>query len=125
MATVAQLRILCQDPAGEDQLIDDASYDLAIELGDNTFLEASIAARMIAAKLSVLVDMGGGSSSIKLSQKVDHYNSLADSWETKGTTTIISGSPILTGINEDTMEAIREDTERYNSTFYRGVLDGD
>ena len=125
MATVTQLRLMCQDPAGADQLIDDDSYNLAIELNANTFTQAAIAARMIAAYLSQLVDMGGGSSSIKLSQKADHYNSLADKWETQGKFTVVSGSPILTGINEDTMEAIREDASRYSGTFYRGVLDAD
>lgn len=125
MATATQLRLMCQDPAGADQLIDDASYELAIELSDSTYTQAAIAARMIAANLSQLVDMGGGSSSIKLSQKADHYNSLADNWETQGKMSVVNGSPILTGINEDTMEAIREDASRYNGTFYRGVLDAD
>lgn len=125
MATVEQLRLMCQDPAGADQLIDDESYNLAIELGVNTFSQASIAARMISANLSQLVDMGGGSSSIRLSQKAAHYNSLASKWETQGKFAVVSGSPILTGINEDAMKTIREDASRYSGTFYRGELDAD
>lgn len=125
MATIEQLRIMCQDPAGATELLDDAAYSLAIELESNIYRASAIAARFIAAKLAPLVDMGGGTSSIKLSQKVDHYNSLADAWDIQANSGAVVGSPVATGINVDEINSVRSEQDRYNSTFYRGVLDGD
>jgi hypothetical protein len=128
-ATEAQLRALLQDPAGVGEKLSSADYLVIIGLEDNVYRAAATAARALAAKYATKVDVKAGPVEIANSDKSEHYFELAKSFDLRaeggggtGADGVLLG-PELTGTVVSEIEAQREDTDRYQSAFYRGMTD--
>lgn len=132
-SSVFLLRILLQDPSGVDEILVDSDYDAIVELEPNAYRAAAMAARVISAKYADRIDIDAGSSSMKLSQQVNHYLKLAEDFDRRaqrggdgGTGVsgpIASGGAELTGISVEEIQNSRDDSDRYDSVFYRGLND--
>ena len=132
MPTIAQLRILVQDPAGATQVLDDTDYDAIILLENNVYRAAAIAARTIAASYAKKTAVKAGPVAVEAQQKFEHYQDLADSYDQRaregggsdGTGTLSENAgAILTGISISEIEAVDEDVDRYDGVFKRGMDD--
>jgi hypothetical protein len=132
--TVDQLRILLQD-TGVPPILSDADYNEIIAIEPNNIYDAAaIAAHSISASFAEKVKFTAGPVSLENEQKFEHYQSLADSYrqlarEGKGGVNgggggiSLAGTPVVTGISLDEMEAVEEDTDRFPGKFTVGMDD--
>jgi hypothetical protein len=132
MATVAQLRVLVDDPSGVDQIYDDTHYDTILAIEDNVYRAAATAARTLAAHYAAKTRVKAGPVAIENQQKFEHYVELAKGYDQRaregggdggGGVGIGAGAPQLTGVSIDTMETNNDDADRFAGVFRRGVTD--
>ena len=130
-ATEDQLRLLLNDN-GAVEILSTTEYDLIISIESNVYAAASLGAEAIASTFALKVSVTTGPVKLENQQKFEHYISLAKSYNQKADSgkgvdeSGISGDgglPILTGAQISDIEAAREDTDRYQETFYRGMND--
>lgn len=132
MATVAQLRVLVDDPAGASQIYDDTHYDTILAIEDNVYRAAATAARTLAAHYATKTKVKAGPVAVETQQKFEHYSELAKGYDQRaregggeggGGVGIGAGAPQLTGTSIDTMESNNDDTDRFAGVFRRGMTD--
>jgi len=127
MATIEQIRMLVSDPEGTDQIFANAHYQLIIDLEENVYRAAATACKTLAAYFAEKVKVTAGPVEIENQQKFEHYNDLADSYDQRareggGSGSGLSvGAPSVTGISISEIEAARENDDRYDSAFARGM----
>lgn len=132
-SSVELLRILIQDPS--PGVISDEDLGMIVDLEENAYRAASTACRTLAAYYAKQIDTTFGPDSVKLGQRTKHYEDLAKSYDSRAATggdggtgvagVPISGDPVLTGDSHADIDAARDDTDRYNSTFYRDMTSPD
>lgn len=132
--TKEQIRILVQDN-GVPPIIDDTELDLIIAMEPTNFYRAAaIAARSLAAYFAKKVALTAGPVKLALTEKFEHYQDLADSYDQRaregggidsdaGVGGIGTGI-ILTGVSVSDMDDVASDEDRPPSVFYMGVTDG-
>lgn len=120
-ATVAQLRLLLNDPDDGDTLLTDAQYTVIIGIEENIYRAAALGAKTIAALFAEKVKWTAGPISLDNQQKFDHYLALAELFDSRAKA---GGgweggvlTPYLEGVSEDRMETFREDTDRVQPAF--------
>lgn len=130
MATVEQTRVLVSDPAGATQIFDDAHYQAIVDIEQNAYRAAASAARSLAAHFADLVSVTAGPVEIENQQRSERYLAIADGYDQRaregggsGSGSLSVGAPALTGISNDEIESVRDDEDRYQSAFYRGLDD--
>jgi hypothetical protein len=130
-ATEEQLRLLLNDN-GVVEILSSTDYALIIGIESNVYAAASLGASTIAAKFALKVSTTTAPVKIAHQQKFDHYMTLEKTYNQKADAgkgvdeSEISGNeglPILTGAKNSDIAAAREDTDRYQETFYRGMND--
>lgn len=126
-ATITQLRILLDDPAGASQVFDDTYYQLAVDTEDNLFYAGAMMARMFASHYAAKVDVTAGPVKIANDQKFQHYKELADKLDNRakggGGAGAIGTGIQLTGVSVSEMDTLDEDTDRFQGAFERGMHD--
>jgi len=127
-ATEGQIRILIQDAKGPKQYLPTEHYTAILQLEpDNVYRAAAIACRAIASKFAIQVNTTADKVSISRQQKFEHFMKLADKFDAmadKGSSTIASvGGPALTGVSNDEIDSQRQDTDRPQSKFRKGMDD--
>lgn len=128
MATITELRIMMDDPAGASQVFDDTYYQLAVDTESNIFRAGSMIARIFAAHYAAKVDVTAGPVKVKNTQKFEHYKELADKLDNRakeggGGSGAVGTGIELTGTSIDTMESLNDDDDRYAGNFRRGLHD--
>lgn len=132
MATVDQLRILVDDPAGASQIFDDAHYTTILGIEDNVYRAAATAARTLAAHYAAKTKVKAGPVAVENQQKFEHYSELAKGYDQRaregggeggGGVGAGAGAPQLTGTSIDTMESLNDDDDRFAGVFRRGMND--
>ena len=132
MATLAQLRILVDDPSGASQVFDDTHYDTILLIEDNVYRAAATAARTLAAHYAAKTKVKAGPVTVENQQKFEHYDALAKGYDQRaregggeggGGIGAGAGAPQLTGVSIDTMDSNNEDEDRYAGVFRRGMND--
>ena len=128
MATIAQLRLLMNDPAGASQIFDDDAYQLAIDTESNIYRAGAMIARMFASYYAQKVSTTVGPVKLDNDQKYNHYVDLADSFDKRAQTGGGASGEIgtgieLTGVSISEMDTQEEDDDRYPSAFKRGMND--
>ena len=130
-ATEEQLRLLLNDN-GAVEILSTTDYDLIISIESNVYAAASLGAETIAATYALKVSTTTGPVKLENQQKFEHYMSLAKSYNQKADAgkgvdesgiTGDEGLPILTGAKNSDIAAAREEEDRYQETFYRGMND--
>lgn len=126
-ATVAQLRLLLNDPSDSDPLLTDAQYTTLIALESNVYRAAALGARTIAALFAQKVKWSAGQLSLDNQQKFNHYMTLSDSYDSRAKQGggVDGGilTPLLEGVSEDRMETIREDDDIVQPSFRMELMD--
>lgn len=131
MATIEQTRILVSDPAGTDQIFDDTHYQAIVDIEQNTYRAAASAARSLAAYFANLVSVTAGPVKVENQQRSERYLAIADGYDQRaregggsgGAGSLSVGGPVVTGISNDEIEGVRDDDDRYQGAFYRGLDD--
>lgn len=130
MATVDQLRILVDDPAGASQVFEDTHYSTILLIEDNVYRAAATAARTLAAHYAAKTKVKAGPVSVENQQKFEHYSELAKGYDQRaregggeggGGVGAGAGAPQLTGVSIDTMETLNEDDDRFSGIFRRDM----
>lgn len=127
MATVDQVRTLVNDPIGDDQIFDDAHYQVIIDIEDNIYRAAATAAKTLAAYFAEKVSVAAGPVRVESQMKFKHYMALADTYDQRAREGGGSGagsgagSPAFTGTSLDEIQSVQEDEDRYGSVFFRGL----
>ncbi len=125
-ATIAQLRVLVNDPAGACQTFNDTHYETIIDIETNVYRAAATAAKTLAAYFSQKVKVTAGPVSIENQQKFDHYNALANTYDQRAREGGGSGAdeaamtPALAGTSISTINDLNSDDDRYAGVFQRG-----
>jgi hypothetical protein len=126
-ATIAQMRVLVNDPSGTDEIFDDDHYQTIIDIETNVYRAAATSAKTLAAYYAAKVNVTAGPVKIENTQKFEHYDALADSYDQRaregGGTEAGVGAPAVTGVSHSEIDAANEDTDRYQGKFYRGMDD--
>ena len=126
--TVSLLRSLVGDD-GTTEIKNDAHYTSIIALEANVYKAAAIAARTLAAHFAQKVATTIGAVKAEHQQKAANYFSLATEYDKSAimgggaADPDTLGTPVVTGVSEAEMDAQREDTDRVQSSFYRGMHD--
>lgn len=127
MATVAQLRVLVDDPSGASQVFDDTHYDTILDIESNVYRAAATAARTLAAHYAAKTKVKAGPVSVEAQQKFEHYSELAKGYDQRAREGGGEGggvsAPQLTGVSIDTMDTNNDDDDRYSGVFRRGMND--
>lgn len=130
MATIDQMRDILNDPSGASEVLSDAQYQTVIDIEDNVYRALATSARMLASYYGTKIDITAGPVKIKNTQKFEHYEALAKSFDNRaregggnGTGGLGVGGPEITGTSNSEMKSVREDSDRYDSEFYRGQFD--
>lgn len=126
-ATIAQLRILLDDPAGASQVFDDTYYQLAVDTEDNLFYAGAMMARMFASHYAAKVDITAGPVKIANDQKFQHYKELADKLDNRakggGGAGAIGTGIVLTGVSVTEVDSVNADEDRIQGAFSIGMHD--
>lgn len=127
-ATVSLVRTL----VGDDQATEikaDSAYESIIAIETNEYKAAAMACRMLAGHFSQKVSTTIGQVKMSNQQKAQAYRELATEYDKAALTGSGQadpnslGTPVVTGTSLDAMDAQRDDTDRYNSAFVRGMHD--
>jgi len=124
-ATVAQLRILVDDPDDASKIFEDSHYEGIIAIESNVFRAAATAARTLAAYFSRKVSVAAGPVRVESQHKFKHYMSLAASYDQSAREGGGSGAdtaamaPGLSGVSISDIESNNEDDDRYKGAFSR------
>lgn len=127
--TIAQLRVLVDDPTGVDQIFDDAHYEVIIDIESNVYRAAATAAKTLAAHFAEKITVTAGPVKVATQQKFEHYDALADSYDQRAREGGGSGAdeaamaPALAGTSISTINDLNSDTDRYKGAFSRGQDD--
>lgn len=131
-ATIAQVRVLVDDPAGADQVFDDTHYQTIIDIEENVYRAAGTAAATLAAHYAAKVKVKAGPVAVENQQKFEHYDELAKTYNQRaregggeggGGVGIGAGAPQLTGTSISEIDSLNEDDDRYKGVFRRGMTD--
>jgi hypothetical protein len=131
MATIEQLRVLVQDPEGSTALLSDDDLDEILAIEPNVYRAAATAARLLAAQYAAKVKVTAGPVSVENQQAYEHYANLAKAYDQRaregggglGVTGSGVGGPALSGVSASEVETQREDTDRIEPAFRRGLTD--
>jgi hypothetical protein len=117
---------------GATEIKADAHYTAIIAVeGTNEYRAAALAARTLAAHYALKVSTTVGAVKAENQQKSENYRALANDYDKSASVGRGSadpntlGTPVVTGVSESEMDTQREDTDRYNSAFYRGMHDNE
>ena len=128
-ATVAIVRALVGDD-GATEIKSDAHYTTIIGLETNPYRAAALAARTLAAHFSQKVATTVGPMSMENQQKAENFRALASEYDRLALTSSGGdpdpnglGTPVVSGTSISAMDAVEDDTDRYDSAFYRGMHD--
>lgn len=129
-SSIPIIRALTQDN-GSPPIMTDPDLQVIVDLEPNAFRAAAAAARAIAGKFSDRVDMDAGSSSVDLSKQAENYLKLAESFDKRAqqggdggtgmSGTVAGQGALVTGTSNSEIDAVRDDEDRYDSVFYRGL----
>lgn len=129
MASIEQLRLLLNDPSGSFEILSGVDYNSILNIESNVYRAAALGARTIAAKYAKKVSTTVGPIKMENEGKFNHYMSLAKTYDKRAASSsgsvggFVSGGPSLTGTSLSDMETQRDDTDRYDGKFYRGITD--
>lgn len=111
-------------------IVTDIEVATILEVEDNIFRAAAMVARSYAAYFAQKSNADIGPISLDSSSKSEAYLDLAKQLDTRaqqgagGAEVGVSGGGIvLTGISNSEIESVKEDSDRYDSSFYRGLND--
>lgn len=117
---LGRVRLMVGDTVSTDQLISDEEIGLYLSGGalaqPTETLSAAKVADVLAGIFSRRVDMSSGSSSVTMSQQVEHYRRLARELRRQAATETV---PYVGGVSLAAKDAIEDDADRVVPAFTR------
>ena len=120
------VRLLIGDTDTNDQQVPDEEITFALaQASDDVYGAAAVMARTLAAKYARLVDVSFDSVRTAYSQRREQYLVLAQQMEVEAKKRGLGGLglPGAGGISIDTIEGVRQQTDRPSSAFRMGMFD--
>jgi hypothetical protein len=108
-----RVRMLVGDVDRNDQQLADEALDWHLTEEGGIYAAASAACRSLAATYARRVDFGNSTLSLAASQRIAHYNTMAERYERRARTGSVGpgaiGAPIVGGLTIDDIQAVRGD----------------
>ncbi len=114
-----EVRFLVGDTDSTDELVSDEEIAYAIVEESNNLLAAAKVAKAIMAKFARLVDKTVGDLKLNYSQRLAAYKELIEQLTERGTES--AGMPYSGGISISDKKTIRDNSDRVDPTFTRGM----
>lgn len=126
-ADIDRVRVLCGDPAGDTQVVDDSTISFFLEEYNGNFYRAAAdAAAAIAAYYATQVDVRVGILSSSNSQKTKQFADLAKDLRKRADDRSLAGAvPFAGGISVAAKEVAEENTDRVPPAFTRDLHEED
>ena len=120
-ADIDRVRVLCGDPAGDSQVVDDSTITFFLEeYNGNYYRAAADAATAIAAHYAGQVDVRVGILSSSNSQKTQQFAELATALRRRAEDrALVLAVPFAGGISAAAKEVAEENTDRVSPAFTR------
>lgn len=124
---IERVRVLCGDPAGDTQVLDDSMISFFLEeYNGNLYRAAADAAAAIAAYYAGQVDVRVGILSSSNSQKTQQFAELATALRKRAEERVTSSAvPFAGGISVAVKEVAEENTDRVEPSFTRDLHEED
>jgi len=127
-SSIGRVRMLAGDADTSDELMTDNQYAWALdESSDNIYGAASLIARAIAGKFARRADTSIGELRVSYSQRVTQYNDIAARMTReevkRGGSVSVIGAPRAGGISQSAVDAVRDNTDRVQPSFRRGMFE--
>lgn len=126
-ADIDRVRVLCGDPPGDTQVVDDSTISFFLgEYNGNYYRAAADAAAAIAAHYAGQVDVRVGILSSSNSQKTQQFAELATALRRRAEERVTSSAvPFAGGISVAVKDATEENTDRVLPAFTRDLHEED
>ena len=120
-ADIDRVRVLCGDPAGDSQVVDDSTITFFLEEHNGNYYRAAAdAAAAIAAHYAGQVDVRVGILSSSNSQKTQQFAELATALRRRAEDrALVLAVPFAGGISAAAKEVAEENTDRVSPAFTR------
>ena len=120
--TVAQIRALL---GVDEATLSDDSIEVVIDLETNVYRAAAVCAKILAAQYADKINIKAGPVSVEEEAKFAHWKSIAAGFDSRASSGGCNIDCVATGISESEIDSQREDTDRVQETFYRGMNSDD
>lgn len=122
-STKDEVRFLVGDTVQSDQQVQDEEISYAISAESSTLRAAVRVARAIAAHYARSVEKQVGDLKIKAGDTYKNYLEIVKSLEQEAAGSLPGAAPFAGGISHATKDTTKEDSDRVEPYFSRGMLD--